>query len=182
MAFANAFALPRSDSSHALSSMAPIVFPKGETLSRPVGEFLFSPAGGKVRPMETIDETRRARLRLLGDKFGSMAELCQQLGYARTETASLTRILNANVRHDREGSPTYNMGDPIARFIETKLGIERGWMDSPVSYAELDPMISDLIQVARQLREENRNDELAHLVRVGHTFVEQHPKAANGKQ
>lgn len=68
MAFANAVALPRSDSSHALSSMAPIVFPKGETLSRPVGEFLFSPAGGKVRPMETIDETRRARLRLLVER------------------------------------------------------------------------------------------------------------------
>lgn len=182
MAFANAFALPRSDSSQVLSSMGRIVFPTGESLSSPFGEFLFSPAGGTVRAMETIDETRRARLRLLVEKYGSMAELCQQIGYARTETASLTRILNANVRHDREGSPTYNMGDPIARFIETKLGLERGWMDSPVTYEEINPMLSDLMQVARKLIEENRPDDLAHLVRVGHTFVEHHPKAANGEQ
>lgn len=67
---------------------------------------------------------------------GSMAELCEKLGYARTETANLTRIMNENIRHDRDGKP-YNMGSPTARFIEEKLGMECGWMDTPPSYAEL---------------------------------------------
>ena len=130
--------------------------------------------------MQTVDETRRARLRMLVDQHNGMANLCECLGYARNETSTLTRILNGNVRHDRGGKP-YNMGEPLAREIEEKLGLPVGWMDTPPTYEELDPMISELVKVARTLREENRNDELAHLVRVGHTFVEPHPKAANGK-
>ncbi len=59
-----------------------------------------------------------------------MANLCQLLGYARNDTAKLTRIMNANVRHER-GGKTYNMGDALAREIERKLGLERGWMDNP---------------------------------------------------
>lgn len=180
MPLAKALPLPLSASNQVFKSMGAIVFPEGETLSRPIGEFLFSPMGAKVRAMETIDETRRARLRLLVEQHGSMAQLCQLLGYARNETAGLTRILNANIRHEREGKP-YNMGDPTARFIEEKLSLSRGWMDTPVTYAELDPMISDLLQVARQLREENRTDELAHLVRIGHTYVEPNPKAASSQ-
>lgn len=73
---------------------------------------------------------------MLVTRFGSMAELCQQLGYARTETANLTRIMNENVRHDRAGKP-YNLGSPTARFIEEKLQLETGWMDTPPTYAEL---------------------------------------------
>lgn len=86
--------------------------------------------------MQPVEETRRNRLRILVSQSGSMAELCQKLGYARTETATLTRILNANIRHDRDGKP-YNMGGPMARQIEEKLNLESGWMDTPPSYAEL---------------------------------------------
>lgn len=182
MTFASATALPLSTFSHDLSSMGAIVFPTGERLSSPTGEFIFSPVGCTITAMKTIDETRRARLRMLVDRIGSMAELCQQLGYARNETATLTRILNANIRHDRDGKP-YNMGDLMARYIEEQLGLEKGWMDTPPTYEELDPdpLVSALLKVARQLVEENRPDDLAHLVRVGHTFVEPHPKAANGE-
>ncbi|WP_415838025.1 hypothetical protein [Polaromonas hydrogenivorans] len=87
--------------------------------------------------MEPVEETRRARLRMLVTRHNNtMADLCQELGYARTETATLTRILNANVRHDRDGKP-YNMGSPMAREIEKKLKLPNGWMDTPPSYAEL---------------------------------------------
>ena len=65
-----------------------------------------------------------------------MASLCEALGYARTETATLTRILNANIRHDRDGKP-YNMGSPIARHIEIMLNLPLGWMDTPPSYLEI---------------------------------------------
>ena len=65
-----------------------------------------------------------------------MANLCEKLGYARNETATLTRILNANIRHDRDGKP-YNMGSPMAREIEGKLSLPQGWMDTPLSFAEI---------------------------------------------
>jgi hypothetical protein len=73
---------------------------------------------------------------MLVKKHKSMANLCELLGYARNETATLTRILNANIRHDRGGKP-YNMGSPMAREIEEKLSLGLGWMDTPPSYAEL---------------------------------------------
>lgn len=59
-----------------------------------------------------------------------MADLCQALGYARNDAAKLSRIANGNVRHERGGKP-YNMGDEMARAIEEKLSLERGWMDTP---------------------------------------------------
>jgi hypothetical protein len=86
--------------------------------------------------MNTVEETRRIRLRMLVKKHESMANLCQLLGYARNETATLTRILNANIRHDRAGKP-YNMGSPMARQIEETLFLGTGWMDTPPTYAEL---------------------------------------------
>lgn len=83
--------------------------------------------------MMTSAEIRRARLNQLVDKFGSMADLCQALGYARNDAAKLSRIANANVRHERGGKP-YQMGDEMARAIEETLKLERGWMDTPVDF------------------------------------------------
>lgn len=89
--------------------------------------------------MKTVEETRRERLQILvnrhgGDKDG-MANLCEALGMARNNTAGLTRILNANIRHDRDGE-AYEMGSKKAREIEQKLGLEHGWMDTPPTLAE----------------------------------------------
>jgi hypothetical protein len=86
--------------------------------------------------MSTVEETRRIRLRLLVAKHAGMANLCQALGYARTETATLTRILNANVRHER-ADKLYVMGSALAREIELTLQLPTGWMDTPPTYAEL---------------------------------------------
>jgi hypothetical protein len=116
--------------------MVEILFPLGEINQEPNGEFLFARREVLIYNMQTVEETRRIRLRMLVAKYGSMAELCQLLGYARTETATLTRILNANIRHDRGGKP-YNMGGPMARQIEEKLDLPIGWMDTPPTYAEL---------------------------------------------
>ncbi len=104
-------------------------------MSTPTGEFIFYPPGGVMSYMATVEETRRLRLKILVDKHGGMADLCEALGYARNETAGLTRIVNANLRHDRDGEP-YVMGSPKAREIEAALKLERGWMDTPPSPAE----------------------------------------------
>lgn len=136
MAFASAIARPRSDSAQDFRFMGDIVLPAGETLSSPIGEFSFSPSGVAILRMDTVEETRRTRLRMLVEKHGSMASLCERLGYARNETATLTRILNANVRHERAGE-LYIMGSPMARKIEKKLSLDLGWMDTPASFTEL---------------------------------------------
>lgn len=85
--------------------------------------------------MMTVDEVRRARLNLLLQQFGKMANLAEKLGLARNEAAKLSRIANANVRHERDGK-LYNMGGPMARLIEEKLGLARGWMDTPIGYED----------------------------------------------
>ena len=129
---------PNSASVHCLSFMGAIVVPRGETKSNPAGEFLFYSVRSQIRKMLTIEETRRARLRILVERYNGMANLCQSLGYARNETATLARILNANVRHERGGKP-YNMGSPMAREMELKLSLDTGWMDNPPGYSEMHP-------------------------------------------
>lgn len=105
--------------------------------------------------MQAVEETRRIRLQMLVKKHGSMANFCQLLGYARTETATLTRILNANVRHDRGGKP-YNMGSPMAREIEEKLSLGLGWMDTPPTYLELHGDEDPLLPIQRKAALEPR--------------------------
>lgn len=119
--------------------MTAIVFPDGESLSSPHGEFLFAVACGAMQNMKTVEETRRERLQMLvnrhgGDKSG-MANLCEALGMPRNHTAGLTRILHANLRLDRDGEP-YEMGSKKAREIEQKLGLSVGWMDTPTTLSE----------------------------------------------
>lgn len=105
--------------------------------------------------MQTVFDTRRTRLRLLRDKYKTWGDFNEAIGWPRTDPR-LSQIHSQSIRSGR-GTP-FVMGDSTARHIEAKLGLVVGWMDTPPSYAELDPdpMIADLLQVARQLREENR--------------------------
>jgi hypothetical protein len=133
---AKAAPLPRDSISHALSNMGAIVFPEGESLSSPSGNFFFPHwvlESTDMTPV-TVEETRRARLAMLVARHGGMTELCAKL--TNQSAPGLTRILNANVRHEREGRP-YVMGSPMARKIETDLNLPEGWMDTPPTYAEI---------------------------------------------
>jgi hypothetical protein len=102
--------------------------------------------------MLTVDETRRQRLEMLiAQHGGKIANLNEALGYARNET-KLARLRNANERTDRPGK-IYLMGDALAREIEQKLALDRGWMDTPPG-AELfsaDTRMQQLYRVAEQL-------------------------------
>lgn len=89
-----------------------------------------------MRGMQTVEETRRERLLFLISKEGSLANLLEKLGFARTDNSRLSRIANANVRHERGGQP-YVMGSPMAREIEQKLQLPIGWMDTPPTAADL---------------------------------------------
>lgn len=128
--------------------------------------------------MQTVYETRRARLSLLLTKHGSFAALNEVLEWPRTDSR-LSRIKNANVRTDRDGK-VYQMGDAIAREIEIKLHLPEGWMDTPPGYAELhndeDPRTKVL-----QLMENMPSSEWATIVRLVDALAQPAPKAANGK-
>ena len=87
-----------------------------------------------ITGVNTIDETRRLRLNMLLTQHGSIAKLNEAMGMARTD-ATLSQIKNMSP-HSRTGTPR-TMGDDLARRIEQTLGLERGWMDTPPTYAEI---------------------------------------------
>lgn len=72
---------------------------------------------------------------LLIKKHGKVAHLNRALGWEENN-ARLYQIHNRSIRSDR-GTP-FEMGDPTAREIENKLGLAVGWMDTPLTYAEMD--------------------------------------------
>jgi hypothetical protein len=101
--------------------------------------------------VNTIDETRRARLEMLIKQHGGkLANLNEALGLERTHS-QLSRIRNRNARKDRPGK-FFEMGDDQAREIEIKLGLPTGWMDTPPTYAELHGE-ADFIRQALQIME-----------------------------
>lgn len=133
---ANAFALPHSDSTQVLRFIGPIVLPIGYIKQVPLGKFTNRVLLGDYQGVNTIDETRRARLEMLIKRFGGkLADLNEALGYERTHS-QLARIKNKNQRTDRPGK-FFAMGDELAREIEEKLSLGLGWMDTPPSYLEL---------------------------------------------
>lgn len=135
MTDASQLALPRSNSSQVFNSMPGIVVPNGYTLSIPFGQFTQLPFGWDDGPVQTIDQTRLARLQMLiAERGGVLANLNEALGFERNHT-QLARIRNANARKDRPGK-VYSMGDQQAREIETKLGLPTGWMDTPPTLVE----------------------------------------------
>lgn len=80
-----------------------------------------------VVSMQTIDEIRRDRLELLIQKHGSIAALNELLGYERTDSR-LSQI-RTQAKRSSGGKPRA-MGDDTARYIEDKLQLPRGWMDT----------------------------------------------------
>lgn len=79
--------------------------------------------------MKTSAEIRRENLERLIEQRGAIADLNVALGWSRTDP-KLSQIKNANKRPGR-GEAIYQMGDAMAREIEEKLGLTRGWMDNP---------------------------------------------------
>jgi hypothetical protein len=103
-----------------------------------------------IPEVQTVDETRRQRLELLIKKFGTIAALNAELDMDRTD-ATFSQIRNQAV-HSKSGKPRV-MGDDLARKIEEKLGLERGWMDTPPgSELYTGERIEQLHGVAEQLQ------------------------------
>lgn len=76
--------------------------------------------------MKTIEEIRRDWLNLLIEQHKTIANLNVALGRAKTD-ATLSQIRN-KASDSKSGNPR-NMGSPLAREIEEKLGLEVGALD-----------------------------------------------------
>ncbi len=92
----------------------------------------------------------------------SLARLNEALGLDRTD-ATLSQI-RTKAPHSKTKKPR-QMGDELARKIEEKLSLERGWMDTPPGYGELldddDPRAKVLL-----LMEAMPPDQWATVVRL----------------
>lgn len=176
MALANAIDRPRSASTQDLSFMSGILLPFGHSKSMPHGKFSSRGNLNDHPTVNTIDETRRARLEMLITQHGGkIANLNEALGYERTHS-QLARIRNKNMRSDRPGK-FFVMGDEQAREIEEKLSLGVGWMDTPPSYAELHGEDDPMHQIALIMNELPRN-QWPTAVRLVAALAES--KVANG--
>lgn len=117
--------------------------------------------------VDTIDSTRRKRLEMLIERYGSIAALNLALGVDKTD-ATLSQI-RTQAPHSKTGKPRA-MGDEKARDIEDKLGLERGWMDTPPSFADLHP--DNRIAHAMKIMEQMSTYQLDQAVRVLDTLAE----------
>jgi len=127
------------------------------------GQHAFRP----IPAVDTIDATRRKRLEILIERYGSLAALNVAIGADKTD-ATLSQI-RTRAPHSRTGKPR-SMGDDKAREIEEKLGLERGWMDTPPGFAELHP--DDRIAHAMRVMESMTPYQLDQAVRVLDTLAE----------
>lgn len=144
--------------------MAAIVLPKGYFLQVPFGKFIFWGKSASIIPMQTIDETRRSRLEMLITKYGGkLVNLNEALGYEKT-SSKLSRIRNQNARSGRPGK-FFEIGDEQAREIEAVLQLPNGWMDTPLTYAEIHGDQDPRTKVM-QLMEAMPTDQWATVVRL----------------
>lgn len=95
--------------------------------------------------MKTSTEIRRENLNILIERYGSIANLNDQLGRNRKD-ATLSQIRKGSV-HSGTGRPRV-MGDTMAREIEAKLSLGYGWMDADHAN-EAFPEEDDLIYLRR---------------------------------
>lgn len=72
-------------------------------------------------PMD-VKDVRRANMLMLAEKYGSLRKLADQTD---TPASYLSNIKN----RAKAGERPRTMGDAVARKIESKLGLPRGWLD-----------------------------------------------------
>ena len=80
-----------------------------------------------MEAMKTIEETRRDRLAMLEQEFGSQVHLAELIGKSPVQ---ISQWKNASKYSGSEKRRAMDSG--TARLIEDKTGKPRGWMDQPL--------------------------------------------------
>ena len=124
----------------------------------------------KNSPMQTIEEVRRARLAILESEAGSQTKLADLLGKSPAQLSQWKNASTSSTGRERA------MSSDAARSIEEKMGKPRGWMDTPLTYAEMHP--NDRIAHAMMVMDGMTPYQLDQAVRVLDTLAQ--PGAKNG--
>ena len=124
--------------------------------------------------MKTIGEIRLDNLLELIEDHGSLAQLNELMGLARTD-ATLSQIKNRSL--DSKTKKPRAMGDPLARRLEKACGKEPGWMDN-VHY----PRSSRGARMEHALRVMEQMDDwqVDQAVKILDAIAEPPPAIANG--
>lgn len=138
------------------------------------GNLFCMPTGDAIGGMQTAYDTRKDRLLLLKKKHVTWAAINKLLGWEAT-SARLSQIGAGSIRSGRD--TPYVMGDEMAREIETSLGLETGWMDTPLTYAEMHGQEDPRTKVM-QLMEAMPPDQWATAVRLLDALAQ--PTPSNG--
>jgi len=173
METANLTPRPRSQSSHSLNFM-PLLLAPYKVLSIVPGELDSLAWRYPMKKMKTVGDIRHINLLQLLQKHGSLANLNEALGLARTD-ATLSQIKNQSLTS--RGKPKM-MGVTLARRMETVLGLPPGYMDNehlPASYRQ------QRIDHAVKAMEHMEDWQVDQAIKIIDTIAESHPKAAGGR-
>ena len=99
-----------------------------------------------TEPLATIEDTRRSNLAIVREQNGGTWTALNRILGRNERDATLSQIWNRSP-NTRTGRPR-GMGPGLARDIEQRLGLPRGWMDQrqgqpPAVDARLDPDLHD---------------------------------------
>ena len=95
--------------------------------------------------MRSVNDVRKENLIVLRERFKTLANLNLAIGKKKTDS-TLSQIING-AKDTRSGN-VKNLGDRLAREMETKLSLGYGWMDADHS-GEAFPEEDDLIYLRR---------------------------------
>lgn len=109
--------------------------------------------GYSMAPMKTIDEIRHENLERLIERAGSIQAVADKLEKAH---AQISQLKNRNKHSGSRKSRA--IGDDMARLIEAKFELGRGWMDNPMSpfpdeppnEAEAPLVVADILSKSNQ--------------------------------
>lgn len=110
--------------------------------------------------MDTIDETRRKRLKLLVEKHRTQAALARAL---EKNPGQIAQWINQSV--DQKTQKPRVMDSSSARDLEAKLKLPHAWMDQPINASNetqlLQPEEATLLDAWRLMSQEDKSELLA---------------------
>lgn len=122
--------------------------------------------------MKTIAEIRRDNLLRLIDELGTADALAAKVN---TSAVYLSQLRNQSP--DSKTKKPRQIGDPLARKLETCCGKERGWMDHthpPLSYRQ------ERLDHAMAVMEHMEDWQLDQAIKIVDTIAQPKPQQGNG--
>lgn len=155
-------------------------------LQAPLGWLYRNGVGALNKPMKSIKETRRERLRSVidSDRFrGSTAAFSKVMGYQTPSFAS--RLISMSPGNWKP------IGDKMAREIERKVGLPEGFLDTPPAENNghhvirigdheltLEPLESQLVRLFKRLSEDSQERLIG---KAQSLYVKEHPEEVSAR-